>query len=447
MSYRILHWVPAVACAVLAACAPRSSSPSPAASITIIWHAGSLADQLVEMSKEYTALTGVEVEAVLPPMNDAWYSAIAADLAGGGSKFDICIFDSQSMSEFAAAGHLVRLDDLLGASDAIAAADFDPTALRRYGEYPEGSGTLYALPINQDAMGLVYRRDLFEDAAERAAFRGKYGYELEPPVRYDRLRDIAEFFTRPESDLYGIALYGSADYDGVTSAFNNVLWSFGGELWDPAAQRATGALDSPESTRALEFFRELFRFAPPDAARAYVPEVNDAVIRGRAAMAIQWYYFFRKLDDDARRANVTLGFRPLPGVAEDDGSLRRAVMVGGQGAAISRYSKHRQEAWKFLEWFMGRERQWSWVERGGRTGLSSILHDSRFRAAAPGNDTFAESMGLTKDYWHTASYPTLLRIYQGYAHRAVVGEMAPQLALRECAREHDAVLAAAAAAL
>ena len=62
-------------------------------------------------------------------------------------------------------------------------------------------------------MGLVYRRDLFDDPKEKAAFKGKYGYDLAAPATYDQLRDIAEFFTRPDQKSFGIALYGSEDYD------------------------------------------------------------------------------------------------------------------------------------------------------------------------------------------------------------------------------------------
>ncbi len=76
----------------------------------------------------------------------------------------------------------------------------------------------------------MYRRDLFEDREQRAAFREKYGYELAVPITYEQLRDMAEFFTRPEQNLYGLATYGSEDYDGCTSAFNNILWSFGGSV-------------------------------------------------------------------------------------------------------------------------------------------------------------------------------------------------------------------------
>ncbi len=312
-------------------------------------------------------------------------------------------------------------------------SDFDAAALRRYAEYPEDSGHIYALPINQDCMGLVYRQDLFDDPEEKAAFKKRYGYDLAVPETYERLRDIAEFFTRPGQNLYGIALYGSEDYDGCTSVFNNVLWSFGAELWDASTGKVDGYLNSPQAKKALEFYKELFRYAPPGSVDAYVPEVNRAVKAGQVALAIQWYYFFDELHAQTAQP-ARLGFAPLPGQA------RRAVMVGGQGVSISRYSKHPEEAWKFLEWFMSRPQQWKWVEGGGKTGVSVILNDSKFQRASPANPHFARSMSMTKDYWHLPEYPALLAAMQKHVHQAITGKVSPQEALDACARQHETIL-------
>ena len=121
----------------------------------------------------------------------------------------------------------------------------------------------------------MYRRDLFDDPKEKAAFKGKYGYDLAAPATYDQLRDIAEFFTRPDQKSFGIALYGSEDYDARTSAFLNLFWSFGAELWDPKTSKAEGYINSPHAKKALSFFKELFAYAPSGSQGAYVPEVNQ----------------------------------------------------------------------------------------------------------------------------------------------------------------------------
>jgi multiple sugar transport system substrate-binding protein len=238
MSTRGLAWGFALGLACVAGAGfARAEEPI---ALTFVWHAGDRANLFREISEQYTRETGVKIAAVLPPMNEAWHARIVEEFAKKGSAFDLVIFDSQAMAEFASQGHVVRLNDLLAKSERLRTGDFDAAALRRYAEYPEGSANLYALPINQDAMGLVYRRDLFESPEERAAFRGRYGYDLRVPETYDQLRDAAEFFTRPQNQLYGVGLYGAEEYDAASSAFDNVLWSFGAELWNPQGAAVEG---------------------------------------------------------------------------------------------------------------------------------------------------------------------------------------------------------------
>ena len=410
------------------------------ATLTFIWHAGDRADLLLKISEEYTRQAGVEIKAILPPLTEEYYRRIADEFARKGSAFDLCIFDSQSMSEFASQGHIVLLNDWLKNSEKVRAVDFDPAALRRYAEYPEGSGNIYALPINQDCMGLVYRRDLFADPKEKAAFKQKYGYDLAVPQTYDQLRDIAEFFTRPGENLYGISLYGSQDYDACTSVFNNILWSFGAELWDRETAKAQGYINSPSAARALEFYKSLFAYAPEGFVNAYVPEVNKALQEGRVALGFQWYYYFDELAARTAGTMHTLSFDALPGQKGQDGAFRRFVMVGGQGVSISRYSRNKDEAWKFLEWFMSPEQQWKWVQGGGKSGLKAILKRPQVPRAGPANKSFSLSMSLTRDYWHLPAYPQLLQIYQRYVHQAIAGELPPQKALDLCAQEHEKIL-------
>ncbi len=99
--------------------------------LTFIWHAGDRANLFQKIARQYTEQTGVEIKAVLPPMTNEWYQRIADEFARKGAGFDLCIFDSQNMSEFASQGHVVRLNDLLKQSRQISAADFDPSALKR----------------------------------------------------------------------------------------------------------------------------------------------------------------------------------------------------------------------------------------------------------------------------------------------------------------------------
>jgi len=408
--------------------------------LNIIWHSGVLGDLLNEMGKEYTKQTGVVINVDLVPWAK-WHDTIAADFASKEGKYDLVIFDSQSMSEFASRGNILLLNPYLEKSNTLRIKDYDPRSIVEYAEYPEGSSKFYALPINQDAMGLVYRRDLLESPEEKANFKARYGYDLAVPKTYGQLKDIAEFFTRPEKNLYGIALYGSRDYDAVTSAFNNVLWSFGGDLWNPETKKAEGVINSQASVAALEYFKKLFDYAPPGATNWYYDEVNNAINGGNVAMGINWYYFFNTyVDPKVNKMADKMGFAPLPGEKDINGNFHQYNSVGGQGISISKYSNNVDEAWKFLEWLMSNPRQWEWVRGGGQTGRVDILNSPDYENATPYNSIFPISMSRVKDYWHLVEYPQLLDMYQKNINLAITGGMSPKEALDNVAKEQQALL-------
>ena len=115
-------------------------------------------------------------------------------------------------------------------------------------------GKWIGVPFDGDTLVLIYRRDYMEDPKEKAAFKAKYGYELAPPKTGDQYNDIAEFFTRPDDNLYGLSAAGAR---GVVAAqeFMTYLKMFGGSILD-ADGNVT--LDDPIAVEALEFFVRTF---------------------------------------------------------------------------------------------------------------------------------------------------------------------------------------------
>ena len=351
--------------------APRSD-----VELVFVWHSGGLGEKFEELAKEYTALTGVKVRADLVPYGPQWHDKIAAEFAARGSGFDLAMFDSQSMSEFASGGHVVKLNDYLAKSTMIRASDFTPAALRQYGEYPEGSGDIFALPINQDCMGLVYRKDLFEDPKEMDAFLAKYGYDLAVPQTYLQLRDIAEFFTRPEQNLYGLASYGSRDYDAVTSPFDGVLWSFGGHFGTSRQRRPKASSTRASRLKRCSSTKTCLQYMPPGATGWFYDEVNNAVHTGIAAMAINWYYFFFVHADPAINPYADkMGYDVLPGMKDFRWQYQPRHFGWWTGSLDLELLEEQEEAWKFLEWFMTKDIQWKWVEIGAQTGRVDVLED------------------------------------------------------------------------
>src|SRR5690606_38567767 len=110
------------------------------------------------------------------------------------------------------------------------------------------------------------RKDLMEHPQERAAFKRKYGRELEPPKTLQEMRDIAEFFTRKKGEtLAGEKL--TSDFAGFVkegaqagSAFEEVRYDFmqqwGGDLWD---EEGVPNANTPQNAEAMRFYADLWR--------------------------------------------------------------------------------------------------------------------------------------------------------------------------------------------
>ena len=405
--------------------------------LTVVWHAGTCAEALLNIAKDYETVAGVKVVGALVPYGPEWHDKIASEFAAKGSGFDLAAWDSQSVSEFAGAGHCVLLNPYLEKSDKLKFENFQPAALKRYGEYPDGSGNQYALPVNQDCLGLIYRRDLFEDPKEKEAFKAKYGYDLIVPQTYKQMRDIAEFFNRPNEGLYGLAMYGGRQYDYCTSMSNCFVWSFGGALWNPKTNEIKGYLDSPASIEGVQFFVDLFKFCPPGSETWGFDEVNVAMLEGKVAMAMQWFYFFGSmLDPKVSKIVDKVGFAILPGEEGKDGKFRRVFSMGGQGLGINKYSKYVEESWKFLEWYMQKEQQMRYA-KVCQTGNKQVLEDPEWLKLNPYNVLFKDAMNYINDYWHIPEYAILLDIMQEEVNNAITGKKTVDQALKDCAERQE----------
>jgi multiple sugar transport system substrate-binding protein len=139
-----------------------------------------------------------------------------------------------------------------------------PATIKYYAEY---GGKYWAIPLEGDANGWAYRKDWFEDPDEMAAFKDKYGYDLGVPENYDQLRDIAEFFHRPDENRYGVALYTQTGYDALAMGVEMTIFTYGGELGNYETYEVDGIVNSPQNVAALEMYRELYTFTPPNWAR------------------------------------------------------------------------------------------------------------------------------------------------------------------------------------
>jgi multiple sugar transport system substrate-binding protein len=379
-----------------------AAGPAAAQELTIFWAEWDPANYLQELVNEYTAETGVQVTVQTTPWPDFQTKAFA-EFNAHGDAYDMVVGDSQWLGAGSTAGHYVDLTDFFNTNKLTEV--MAPATVTYYAEYPKGAGKYWAIPLEGDAVGWAYRKDWFEDPTEMANFKAKYGYDLAVPETFAQLRDIAEFFHRPDQNRYGVAIYTQTDYDALAMGFENALFSFGGELGDYATYQVQGIINSDKSVAALEAYKELYGFTPPNWSNAFFLEGNQAITENLAAMSMNYFAFFPALVNEATNPNAkNTGFFANPAGPDGD----RFAALGGQGISIVSYSKNQEEAMKFLEWFIKDETQKKWAELGGYTCSKAVLESAEFQNATPYNKAFFDTMFMVKDFWATPEYAELL---------------------------------------
>lgn len=411
--------------------------PEGVTELNILWAQWDPADYLQEIGNMYEEEYGVKVNIIQEPwpsFGDLFFTEMSAQ----GTSYDMVVGDSQWLGQGATEGHYEDMTEFLtstGIADTVT-----PATLKYYGDFPAGSGTYWAYPTEGDANGWAYRKDLFEDPAEQEAFKAEYGYDLAPPTTYAELTDIANFFTRPDDGLYGVAIYTQADYDALTMGYQNAMFSWGGD-WKDADNNVMDVVNSPQNIEAVQAYKELYDCCQgPGLSNAFFTEVNDAFIGGQVAMAMNYFAFFPALvNPEVNPYAEKTGFFVNPKGPDGD----QYAALGGQGMSVISYISDDQKAAAkhFIQWFAQEEIQAEWAKLGGYTCNSNVLASQEFLDAAPFNPAFAETMTFVKDFWNIPIYGELLRVSQTELGNFIIGgQGTAEEALNAVAEQHDAIL-------
>ena len=240
--------------ATATAVAATSSAEAQGKTITLCWAAWDPANALVELSKDFTAKTGINMKFEFVPWPN-FADRFLNELNSKGKLCDLMIGDSQWIGGSAENGHYVKLNDFF-AKEGIKMSDFMPATVIGYSQWPKNTPNYWALPAMGDAVGWTYRKDWFAKPELQAEFKAKYKRELAPPKTWDELKQIAEFFQGREIDgkkVYGASIFTERGSEGITMGVTNALYPFGFKYQDPKKPYSMeGFVNSADAVEGLE---------------------------------------------------------------------------------------------------------------------------------------------------------------------------------------------------
>ncbi|WP_082485662.1 ABC transporter substrate-binding protein [Rathayibacter sp. Leaf296] len=330
----VIGAVALTATTVLAGCGAGggTGASGDADTVTVLVEAGGHGE-LQPIADKYTEETGTSIEFVELPY-DGLYNRLNSEFSSGSVSFDVAALDAIWLPAFA--GAVTPLDDLY--TDEVT-SDLFPSLVSE----ATVDGSKVGMPAWTNSEILYYRKDLFEDEAQKTAFKAEYGYDLVPPTTWEQYTDAAEFFTQDTDgdgtpDLYGTDVKGAVETEWLATLSQT------GETTMVTDTDGAVSLGDENSKEALDFYTSLLPYAPPGAAQLDWAGAQNLFNQGKTAMMRFWAHAYRQIPADAAVAG-NVGVAPMIG-----GEAGPAGVPGAWYLSVAKASEKQEKALEFVQY-------------------------------------------------------------------------------------------------
>jgi multiple sugar transport system substrate-binding protein len=257
--------------------AANALDPKPA-DLNVVWEDSlQTQDPLVFTGPLWEELTGIKINLIPKQFTDLFASQVAEHLGATGA-YDVVTFPPAWTADIVAQGIAEPLDPYIG--QYMAQADLDDYH-PLYRELMTYGGQRYGLFDDGDVIILYYRKDLFEDPANKDAFKAQYGHDLTAPKDWSEYDEIQAFFTEQGG---GNSWGGASQREPgqVYGWFSEEFRNRGGRFFDDETLDAT--LDSQAGIDTLTRMTASNKIMPPGIETWGFEEVLASWMAGQLAM-------------------------------------------------------------------------------------------------------------------------------------------------------------------
>jgi multiple sugar transport system substrate-binding protein len=301
-------------------------------------------------AKQWEELTGVKMTFVEYGYTDIPAKMMAEAVAKTG-QYDIFNQFPYVVPDAAGAGVIIPLDTFAQRGQ----PDFSTIepALRAQQTY---NGKFYLFLLDGDHLILVLRRDILDLPEVQAEFKARYGRAPGCPETMAQWEQMAEFFhTKKGQARWGKTfeqdLFGAMGYRAINFSYRHFPAYFGGLLFDKDMHPR---INTPHGIQTIKAFTSIVKYMPPDIQGWGTPQIYPFWASGQAfsVMSFPSIVGYGNANPESKIKGQQLNCI-IPGVQVDGKLVRRSPQAAGTGYMVSRYSKHPELAYYFLQWFTG----------------------------------------------------------------------------------------------
>ncbi|MBS1661845.1 MAG: extracellular solute-binding protein [Bacteroidetes bacterium] len=347
--------------------------------MTILGENSSNLQAMEALKGNYEKDSNVKIDFKPNTFEDAFNKA-NQDFANGTGIYDIVLQYNFSLSSFVRNGYVYNIDELskdISTEQKQFENDLFPNAWQEVGYYYKNpavpsEGTIkIGYPFAANTMVLVYNREMFENADNKALYKKTYKEELTVPTDWQQYRRVAKFFTNPGKKTFGVCLQGAGG-GWLYYEYCDFLFGMGGTVfekqrgWEGEANTPL-KITSPEAVAATDFYKSLKPYNAGNFTAIDATEQTKLMKNGNIAMAFVWSdYLYGFTFAEGGKADDQFGFTTLPG--------SKSPLAGGC-YYINKKAKHPQEALKYVISLMQNQNQVALAKKGLCSPLKSTYDD------------------------------------------------------------------------
>ena len=261
-----------------AAAAVEAAKEFSGITLNVVWEDGlQLEDPTNYSGPKFEELTGIKINPVGKPFPELFPSQVAEHIGQTGA-YDVLSFAPAWTADFVSQGMVEPLQPFIDTyGNPVDLDDYHPL----YRGLMNYANNIYGIFDDGDMIVLYYRTDLFDDQANKDAFKAASGFDLAPPTDWEQYDAIQAFFT----EQGGGNTWGGASQRApgqVYGWFSEEFRNRGGIFFDEATM--DGTLSSEAGVTTLNAMLNRNQTMPPGIETWGFVEVLSAWMSGQLAM-------------------------------------------------------------------------------------------------------------------------------------------------------------------
>lgn len=307
--------------------------------------------------------------------HDQMVPKIAQAIASGDVP-DLMGMDLIYAPQFASAGQLEDVTDMIGADPSLATASPGHIAVATW------QNRLYGVPLYADVSVLFWNKELFRQA----------GLDPEvPPTNLTELHDMAARITALGNGVYGYYLPGNCAGCNIFT-FAPMIWASNPANKIEPAQCGDEPLVGDNLKTVLQWARTMHQEGQIDPAAQAENGATFANQFGSGKVGIMGTGNFNVVLAKQQNPNIDLGVTLIPGL--ETGQV--ASFAGGDIVAIPKGSKRVADAVDFERFILSPDTQVEVYSKAGNMTTRSDMAENKYSLADPFNADLAKAIPVSR---------------------------------------------------